>query len=197
MNMNLAVFASGRGSNAQAIYDYFKKESAEIRFALLVSNYCKADVVRRAKDHWGVRTFICPETLRDDNCDTLLEVLRSANIGFIALAGFLKRIPPCVIAPYQGRILNLHPSLLPKYGGKGMYGMRVHKAVRDANERFSGISIHEVNEAYDKGRILRQEKCDISSLHTTKEIAEAVTELEHKHYPQVIAKHAKNYRLEV
>ena len=184
--IRIAIFASGSGSNAESIMNYFK-DHPEIRVSLILSNDPSAHVLQRAMNH-GVssRTF----DRRSFREGEVMRILEQYNIDIIVLAGFLWLVPEMYIRRYP--ILNIHPALLPKFGGKGLYGIRVHRAVKDAGETESGMTIHEVNEEYDKGDILFQQKCEVLSTDTPEEIAARVLKLEHRHYPRVIEEFATN-----
>ena len=179
----IAVFASGNGSNAGEIFKHFKNHPS-IEVALLVSNNPDAFALERARDA-GIKAVVFNRAEFIDGQD-LLAALQKEGITHIVLAGFLWLIPAYLIGAFHDRIVNIHPALLPKYGGKGMYGSRVHEAVKAARDAETGITIHLVNEHYDEGRILFQEKCGISEDHTPEEIAQCVHKLEHEHYPRVI-----------
>ena len=186
--IKIAVFASGNGSNAENIIRYFK-DNEEIRVALIISNKANAYVHTRAKN-LGVPscTFSKDEF---EKGDSILQKLREYQIDFIVLAGFLLKIPDSILKAYPQRIINIHPALLPKYGGKGMYGNHVHKAVLQAGEKESGISIHYVNERYDEGDIIFQARCPVLPSDTCEELAQRVHRLEYEYYPRVIEKIAK------
>ena len=179
----IAILASGRGSNARAILDYFR-ESELGEVVLVVSNQAEAGVLNVAKEY-GVSSLV---TTRIEflNPDGLARVLREKEIGWIVLAGFLWLIPPHVIAQFPKRILNIHPALLPKYGGKGMYGMFVHEAVKKSGDSESGITIHFIDEEYDRGPHLFQARCPLDPGDSPGDIASKVLLLEHFHYPRVI-----------
>ena len=181
----LAILASGNGSNSHAIIQYFR-EHPSIEVGLVLSNNANAYVLVRAKMA-GIpaKSFSRDEFLHPGK---VLEYLAGANITHIVLAGFLWLIPDYLIKIYPNRIINIHPALLPKFGGKGMYGLKVHEAVRLAKEVETGITIHLVNEHYDDGRVLFQAKCAISAEQSAQEIAACVLKLEHEHYPRVIEK---------
>lgn len=183
----IAVFASGTGSNAKAIIEYAKTSNYEV--ALIVSNKENAGVLNFSEEYDIDALVIDKENFYDKT--VILDFLLEREIELIVLAGFLWLVPDYLTAAYQNKILNIHPSLLPNYGGKGMYGSNVHEAVFKAADKESGITIHLVNEEYDQGEILLQEKVDISSEKTPKEIAKKVLVLEHLHYPQVIEKYIK------
>ena len=179
----IAIFASGSGSNAENIIKYFKTNStASVR--VIVCNNPKAGIIGRAED------LDVPLILlnRKDfyQSDKLISLLQGMNINLIVLAGFLWLLPPNFIAAFKNRIINIHPALLPKYGGKGMYGEHVHKAVFDNKEKETGITIHLVDEIYDNGKILFQKLTPIVPNDTIVTIKEKVHNLEHKYYPKII-----------
>jgi phosphoribosylglycinamide formyltransferase 1 len=179
----LAIFASGNGTNAEAVFKYFQHHSS-IKVELLLSNYANAAVLDKAKK-LGIKNIVFTKSQFTES-DEVVDLLRLHQITHVVLAGFLLLIPKNLIAGYPRKILNIHPSLLPKFGGKGMYGLKVHEAVKAAGETETGITIHEVNEKFDEGRIIFQAKCDVDSLDTPQQIAQKVQVLEHKNYPIVI-----------
>lgn len=177
----LAIFASGSGTNAEAIVRYFKSHP-RITVALILTNNRDAKVLERAKRyHIPSRVFT-----RDQFSSEVLVWLKDEGITHIVLAGFLWLIPNAFVMAYPNKIINIHPALLPKFGGKGMYGMKVHEQVRKLNEAKTGITIHLVNEKYDDGTILYQATCDVKLTDTPHQIAENVHQLEHEWYPKVI-----------
>lgn len=179
----IAIFASGNGSNAESILQYFNSNSS-IAVALVLSNNAQAFVLERAK-----KSNIPAKSFTKDDYKVpgkVLHYLSAENITHIVLAGFLWLVPDYLIKLYPDRIINIHPALLPKFGGKGMYGNRVHEAVKAAGEKESGITIHLVNEHYDDGRILFQKSCAVEPHFSAADIANCVLALEHKHYPAVI-----------
>jgi phosphoribosylglycinamide formyltransferase 1 len=180
----VALFASGNGSNALRLIDYFKKKNGPVSIVLLVCNKPDAPVVEKAREK-GVEVLLV-DNATVENGLTLLQELRYRSIDWIVLAGFLRKIPLNMIRGFQDRIINIHPSLLPKFGGKGMYGMFVHRAVVEAGETETGISIHLVNEEFDKGRILAQFSVQVSETDTPETVAEKVQQLEHTHFSQVV-----------
>ena len=180
---NIAILASGAGSNAQKILEHFS-DRMDIAVRLIVSNKQEAGVLNIAKVA-SIDTFVVTRDSFYSSTDLLVE-LNKRNIDFIVLAGFLWLIPPYLIQHYPDRIINIHPALLPKYGGKGMYGHFVHEAVHLAKETHSGITIHYVNEKYDEGSIVFQERCEILPSDQLEDIARKVQVLEHSHYPTVI-----------
>lgn len=182
-NSGLAIFASGRGSNAQKIIDHFKKEGLKI--TCIVSNNINAGILDLARDYEIPQIVL--EKGNFYGSEELLGQLQKYEVNFIALAGFLWLIPRYLILSFKDRILNIHPALLPKFGGKGMYGSKVHKAVKQSKETKSGLTIHLVNEEYDKGEILFQASCAIKIEDTPEDIAGKVLELEHRFYPVVLS----------
>ncbi len=180
----IAVFASGNGSNAENIIRYFQSGEHGAEVVLVVSNRKDAKVLERA-EKLGVPAIVVPKhDFRDEEFMTGL--LRDNGIDFIVLAGFLLMIPDFLISLYPEKIINIHPSLLPKYGGKGMYGSHVHEAVVAAGETESGITIHMVDENCDGGRIVFQAKCPVTSQDTPDDVATKVHALEYEHFPHVI-----------
>lgn len=180
----IAIFASGNGSNAENIIRYFQAEDREAEVALVVCNRPDAKVLQRA-EALGVPAIVVPK--RDFNNETFMTGLMHDNgIDFIVLAGFLLMIPDFLISLYPEKIVNIHPSLLPKYGGKGMYGEYVHEAVVAAGEKESGITIHIVDENCDGGRIIFQAKTPVEATDTPDDVATKVHALEYLHFPRVI-----------
>lgn len=180
---HIAIFASGSGSNAQKILEYFE-QSDEIRVGLIVSNRAQAGVLNVARA-FEVPTRVIDRANFYDSTD-ILTVLQEYQIDYVVLAGFLWLVPAYLVQAYPRRILNIHPALLPKYGGKGMYGHHVHQAVQAAGETESGPSIHFVNEHYDEGDLIFQATCAINATDSAAEIALKVLALEHQHYPRII-----------
>lgn len=183
MSKRIAIFASGGGSNAEKIIQYFEDRD-DVEIALILTNRSKAGVLEHAKHYHIPARVINKEFLSDE--EKMMTYLVSHEIDLIVLAGFLLLIPDYLVQKFRSRILNIHPSLLPKYGGEGMYGKHVHNAVYAAGEEKSGMTIHLVNEKYDDGRILFQEEVDVSACNGPDDVAAAVLRLEHKYYPRVI-----------
>ena len=180
----IAIFASGNGSNAENIIRYFQAEDREAEVALVVCNRQDAKVLQRAES-LGVPAIVVPK--RDFNNETfMIGLMHDNGIDFIVLAGFLLMIPDFLISLYPEKIVNIHPSLLPKYGGKGMYGEHVHEAVVAAGEKESGITIHIVDENCDGGRIVFQAKTSIEPTDTPDDVATKVHALEYLHFPRII-----------
>lgn len=180
---NIAIFASGSGTNAERICRYFK-DSSEVAISLILSNNADAGVLERARKLDVAHAVFSREAFY--KTDQILEQLVALKIDLIVLAGFLWLIPSNLLKAFPNRIINIHPALLPDYGGKGMYGRHVHEAVIAAGERQSGITIHFVNEAYDEGQIIFQAKVDIEAADTPDTLASKIHQLEHQHYPAVI-----------
>ncbi|TAF79692.1 MAG: phosphoribosylglycinamide formyltransferase [Sphingobacteriales bacterium] len=183
MKKRIAIFASGSGSNAQKIMEHFKKNDS-IEVALVLSNNADAFVLQRA-DNFEVPTHVFDkhEFLQTNK---LLNLLKTMHIDFIVLAGFLWLIPHYLLKAYPNKIVNIHPSLLPKYGGKGMYGDKVHLEVLKNKETESGITIHFVNEAFDEGEIIHQSHFKIDKTDDIEMIKFKGQQLEHLHYPRII-----------
>ena len=180
---NLAIFASGSGTNAENIIKYFSNRMTA-KVALVLSNRREAPVMERAAK------LKVPAIFFDRNdfygSEKVLSCLESYEVDFIVLAGFLWLVPENILARYSGRIVNIHPALLPAHGGKGMYGEKVHKSVIDNGEKESGITIHYVNESYDEGDVIFQAKCKVLPGDSPVSLANRVHELEYLHYPEVI-----------
>lgn len=181
--VRIAIFASGAGSNAKKIIEYFNN-SKDIQIGLIVCNNPAAGVLAIAAAN-NIRVLIL-ERERFSKGDGYLPELKRPGINFIVLAGFLWKLPPVLINAYPKKIINIHPALLPKYGGKGMYGHHVHDAVIANKEKQSGISIHFADERYDHGEIIFQATCDLTDADTPETLAQKIHLLEHQHYPAVI-----------
>ncbi len=181
----IAILASGSGSNAEAILRFFEaSETVEVAFVGCNRPEAQAGIYERTRRR-GIETtrFTKAEMLEGE----LLQALQAKAIDWVILAGFLMHIPESLVRAYHGRMLNVHPSLLPKFGGKGMYGMHVHRAVLDAREKESGMTVHWVTEVYDEGAVVFQAACSVEPQDTPESLAERVMELEHTYYPQAIA----------
>ena len=195
--IHIAIFASGAGSNARKIIEYFEKrtaggsvngtgtKSAAIKVSLIVCNVPDAGVLEIAKEK-GIPSLIINKS--EFAANGYVESLQNADINFIVLAGFLWKVPEVLVRAYPKAIINIHPALLPNYGGKGMYGARVHEAVIAAGEKESGITIHWVNEHYDEGAIIFQAKCSIDANDTADTLANKIHALEHAHFAPTIEK---------
>lgn len=181
---NIAVFASGSGSNAENIARYFAN-SNKIKVALVLSNNCKAGVHERMRGLGIPTQTFSREEFSEGKA--ILACLQEYAIDLIVLAGYMNKITLPLLKAYPGRIINIHPALLPKFGGKGMYGMHVHEAVVAAGEKESGITIHYVNENYDEGAPIFQATCPVLPDDTPELVAHKVHELEYAHFPRIIA----------
>lgn len=184
MKKRIAIFASGGGSNAQKIAQYFANHPT-VEVALVVSNKADAGVLDIAKS-MGIETYIIPSKTEYLETENLLQELYIHQIDFIVLAGYLWLIPGYLVDAFEGRIVNIHPALLPKYGGKGMHGMHVHQAVVAAGEKESGITIHLVDKVYDNGKILFQAKVALEPTDTPADVQKKVLALEHANFAQVV-----------
>ena len=187
----IALFASGSGSNAEKIAAHFAG-NADVDVFLLLTNNPKAGVIDRVRPARGSgRSLHIPVLLFDRptfyDTDRITQILHQQRIDFIVLAGFMWLMPAGLVRAFSGRIVNIHPALLPKFGGKGMYGHFVHEAVVAAGETESGITIHYVNEQYDEGQIIFQASCPVLPTDTPDDVARKVQALEHTHYPRVVA----------
>ena len=182
---NIAIFASGSGTNAQAIIEYFLSKN-EMPIKLILSNKADAFVLERAKN-FNIRTIIFNKE-QFYKTDEIIEILQTEKIRLIVLAGFLWLMPGNILKPFKNRIINIHPALLPKYGGKGMYGMKVHEAVVANRDSESGITVHYVNEEYDQGEIIFQASCSIDKNDTAENVALKIHELEYAHFPKIVEK---------
>ncbi|NLZ74021.1 MAG: phosphoribosylglycinamide formyltransferase [Bacteroidales bacterium] len=183
MNKNIAIFASGSGSNAEKIIQYFKaRKTAQV--VCVFSNKSDAYVLERAQKQNIPAQYFPLKDWRQP--DIIIQKLEDLKVDYIILAGFLLRIPQELIDRYPNKIINIHPALLPKFGGKGMYGKYVHEAVIKAQEKESGITIHYIDENYDEGTTLFQAKCKVLPNDTPDSLAEKVHQLEHEYFPKVI-----------
>lgn len=181
--INISIFASGNGSNAENIIKYFANNEL-IKIKQIITNNPDAYVIQRAKKFNIPSIIISKKELNNE--DFICEKLIKDNINYIVLAGFLLLIPSFLVKQYNKKIINIHPALLPKYGGKGMYGDYVHKSVIDNNEKESGITIHFVNEYYDEGNIIFQAKCKVDKTDDYKSLAIKIHKLEYEFYPKII-----------
>ena len=178
----IAIFASGSGTNAEAIIKYFKDHPL-IKIELVLTNNPKALVLERAKKfNVPAKVFSREEFASDE----VVRWLREYGVTHIVLAGFLWLIPASLLKSYPHQIINIHPALLPKFGGKGMYGMKIHELIRSLNETETGITIHLINDKYDEGPILFQGRCEVASTDTPKDIANKVHQMEYANYSPVI-----------
>ncbi len=188
MKKNIVVFASGNGSNFINIYEFIEKNKIDAEIVLLVSNNPKCGAVRFAKNN-----HIDIKIINDYRYSSLFKqnkeyelVLKYYKTDLILLAGFMKKIPQNIVDLYKNKIMNIHPSLLPKYGGKGFYGMNVHEAVIKEKEKYSGATVHFVNNEYDKGAIIIQKKIKINKCESAADLAVRVLKVEHSIYPKAL-----------
>jgi phosphoribosylglycinamide formyltransferase-1 len=182
---NIAIFASGAGTNAENIIKYFSNKK-NTKVILVLSNRREAPVLKKAK---ALNIGTCFFEYNDFySSGRVLDILLGSKIDLVVLAGFLWLVPENILERYEGRIVNIHPALLPRYGGKGMYGDKVHKAVLENRDSESGITIHYVNRYYDEGDIIFQTKCRVGKDDTVESLACRVHELEYEYYPGVIEK---------
>lgn len=179
----IAVFASGSGTNAERFFEHFK-DSPLAEIALVCCNNPEAFVLERARRHQIPSWLFSNQEIKE--ATPVVQKLLEEKIDFIVLAGFLRLIPAALVSAFPDRIVNIHPALLPKWGGKGMYGMRVHESVIQAGELETGITIHFVNNNYDEGNIIFQATCSLKPGDGPEEVAKKVHKLEHEHYPRVV-----------
>ena len=182
--INVAIFASGEGTNAENLFTYFANDT-RIKIKLVITNKDDAGIVTRAEKYKKTVQIVSKQAL-ENYTHQLIEFLKLENINLIVLAGFLLKIPSEFVSAFPNKIINIHPSLLPKYGGKGMYGNNVHQAVLTNNESESGITIHFVNNEYDKGEIILQAKCDVTINDTVETLAGKIQKLEFSNLPKAI-----------
>lgn len=183
LNKKIAIFASGTGSNARRIIEHFEGDK-EICISLIVCNKPGAGVLNIASEFHTPVLMIAKDRFSKGN--GYVDELKNSGIDFIVLAGFLWKIPEVVIQAFRNKIINIHPSLLPKYGGKGMYGSKVHEAVIAAGEKESGITIHYVDEHYDNGDIIFQATCPVLENDTADTLAEKIHKMEHENFPRIV-----------
>lgn len=184
--MNICVFASAKGSNMQAVIDACKNKIIDAKVVLVISNNSTAYALQRAKnegiDHYHVSEYV----YKDKLTDKMIELLKRYEIDLVLLAGYMKKLPKEVLEKYK--VLNIHPALLPKYGGQGMYGERVHKAVLDAKDKESGCTVHVVDEFYDNGRVLNQIRVPVYEEDTVETLSQRILQQEHIIYVDTIKK---------
>jgi len=178
----IAIFASGEGTNTQHLIDYFSEK--DVTIGMIVCNNPNANVLKRAEKYSIASILINKEWFHNEN--PVLKKLLDEKIDLIVCAGFLWKIPDHILQAFPNKIVNIHPALLPKFGGKGMYGLRVHKAVIETREKESGVTIHYLNEHYDEGEIILQKKCEVKKEDTPESLAQKVRMLEHEWYPKTI-----------
>ncbi|HBY02044.1 MAG TPA: phosphoribosylglycinamide formyltransferase [Rikenellaceae bacterium] len=184
--IKIAIFASGSGTNAENIAEFFKINN-HIKVSLILSNKNSAFVLERARKLCITNLSFTADELY--NSSLIDSILKENSIDAIVLAGFMIKVPDRIIEQYRGRIINIHPALLPKFGGKGMYGMNVHKAVIESGEKESGITIHLVDEHYDNGKILFQKSCVVEEGETPESLAAKIHKLEYRYFPEVIGRY--------
>ncbi|UGU17621.1 phosphoribosylglycinamide formyltransferase [Sinomicrobium kalidii] len=182
---NIVIFASGSGTNAENIVRHFR-DNTSINIALILSNKRNAGVLDRADRHNINAIYFNRTALYRSS--VILDLLKSMSPDLIVLAGFLWKFPRNILGAFPDKVINIHPALLPKYGGKGMYGMHVHNAVVENREKESGITIHYVNENYDEGAVIFQAAIPVSAADSPEDVARKVHELEYRHFPEVIEK---------
>jgi len=182
--IRIAVFASGSGTNAQRITEYFRERPGFISVDLILSNRKDAFVLERAKNLGVPSVTFSRQEFYESNL--IPDLLKQYAIDYVVLAGFLWLVPDSVLKAFPDKILNIHPALLPAYGGKGMFGMRVHETVISQHDKESGITVHLVNSRYDEGNILFQAKCTISETETPESLAQKIHGLEYEYFPKVI-----------
>ena len=180
---NIAIFASGTGSNAKKIVTHFEN-SDQVNVSVIISNKPTAQVLQMAAEY-EIPTIVLNKQ-EFYSTEDILKKLHTYSVDYLILAGFLWLIPKYLVSHFENQIINIHPALLPKYGGAGMYGMNVHRAVKAAREPESGMTIHFVNEKYDDGAIIFQAKCLLEEKDTPEDIAHKVLELEHEYFPKII-----------
>lgn len=183
MEKNIAIFASGNGTNAECIANYFK-QNKKVRVKLILSNKPDASVLKRAKK-LGIESLVFNREMFYHDSD-VIDKLETEKIDLVVLAGFLWLVPDNILNKFHNRIINIHPALLPKYGGKGMFGHHVHEAVLANHEKRSGITIHYVNDKYDEGQVIFQKEIDVIPDDTPDSLASRIHELEYEFYPKVI-----------
>jgi phosphoribosylglycinamide formyltransferase-1 len=180
---NIAIFASGSGTNAEEIIRYFSTKN-NTKVTLILTNKREAYVLKRAANHNIPSVFFDHKDFYQNT--TVLDILSEHKIDLVVLAGFLWLVPENILNSYYKRIINIHPALLPSYGGKGMYGEKVHKSVIENGEKESGITIHYVNRDYDSGDIIFQARCKVEKDDTAETLASKIHALEYEYYPKVI-----------
>lgn len=187
--LNIAVFASGRGSNARAILENIDRGRIRARVALIISNKRDAGIFDIAVEREIPHRYLNPSDFKSDEDYTsnVLSILDEFEIELIVLAGYLKKIPSTIISRYRNRIMNIHPALLPAFGGKGMYGIRVHQAVIGYGAKITGVTVHFVDEEYDHGPIILQEPVDVLDDDTPESLSQRVLQIEHTVYSKAIA----------
>lgn len=194
--MNIAVFASGNGTDMQAIIDGCKKGLIDGKVVVVISNRKDANCLNRANKEEIPNYYLDENNYESEKefSKEVIKVLKKHNTDIVFLAGYLKKIPTEIINAYDYNIYNIHPALLPKFGGKGMYGINVHKAVLEAGEKETGVTIHKVNKEYDKGEIIGQTKVPVLENDTPEVLAKRVLEKEHEFLVEILSKVAKDFK---
>lgn len=182
----IVIFASGAGTNAENIIRYFSGVDKNVRVEAILTNNRKAGVLDKASQH-RISAFYFNRTAFYTS-GQVLQLLRALQPDLLVLAGFLWKVPDPVLRAFPGKTINIHPALLPKYGGKGMYGLHVHKAVVHYKEKETGMTIHYVNENYDEGTVIFQARTEVLATDTPETVAEKVQQLEYRHFPEIIEK---------
>ena len=191
---NLAIFVSGRGSNLLSIASNIKSGRLNAKIAAVVSNKADCQAIEFAKEE-NIPTYVVNKQTADQSSisyEELTRILKESDINLVVLAGFLKKIPVELIKEFKNKIINIHPALLPSFGGKGMYGMNVHNAIFNQSVKVSGATVHFVDEIYDNGKIIGQKSVDISDVDSPEEIALKVLKIEHELLPEIISKFVEN-----
>jgi phosphoribosylglycinamide formyltransferase-1 len=187
---NLAVFCSGGGSNFKALHQHIQERHLPCQIVMCLSNNSQCGAMQFAREHGIDAVHLSSKTAPNEDAfvQTMLSELEKRQVDLILLAGYMKRVPKAVIERYPKRILNIHPALLPKFGGEGMYGMNVHRAVIEAREKESGATVHFVDEHYDEGEVIIQGKVSIAPDETPQSLASKVLEVEHRIYAEALVK---------
>lgn len=181
---NIAIFASGEGTNAENLFNYFNNDK-RVKIKLVITNNETAGIVARA-EKYKKNVQIISKTALEEYTEQIIDFLKTEQIDIIVLAGFLLKIPEKLVQAFPNQIINIHPALLPKYGGKGMYGANVHKAVLSNKDKESGITVHFVNEEYDKGKVILQAKCEVNDNDTIESLTAKIRQLEFESLPKAI-----------
>jgi len=187
--LNIGIFASGKGSNFEAILDAVTQgKIPDARIVVVISNNSNAGALVIAKDRQIPAVHLSRKQFADDNefNEALISILQKHQVNFIALAGYMKKLDPPIIKAFKNRIVNIHPALLPAFGGTGMYGLHVHEAVIGSGCRYSGATVHIVNEEYDAGPIIMQERIEIAPDETATSLSKKILAVEHRIYPEAI-----------
>lgn len=193
MNLNLGFFASGSGSNVQAIIDSIKRGNLDAVPKVVITNNSRAGVVDKAKREnipfYHISRVTHPA--KSNRTNEMINILKKHNVDLVVLGGYMKKLPDELLREFNGKVINIHPALLPDHGGKGMYGLNVHRAVIEAGDKETGVSIHIVTPEYDRGRVIAQRKIPVMPNEKPEELQKRVLKVEHKLYPETIQKIAK------